>query len=84
MFDLLSKKKIEKMEEEKLRLIYNRIRKFRHEKGYSQQNVADILKVSQNAYYKIENGQTKLLVSTLFALAEIFEVSLCDFLVDIK
>ena len=72
------------MKEEKLQLIYTRMRKLRHEKGYSQQNLADFLKVSQNAYYKIENGRTRLLVGTLISLSEIYEINLCDFFKDIK
>jgi len=72
------------MKEEKLQKIYGRIIRFRHEKKFTQQHVADCLKISQNAYYKIENGRTKLLVSTLLSLTEIFEVNLCDFLSDIK
>ncbi len=72
------------MEEEILQLIYIRIRKFRHEKGYTQQNIADLLKISQNAYCKIENGHTRLLVSTLISLAGIFEVRLCNFFNDAK
>lgn len=69
------------MKEEKLQLIYTQIRKYRYEKGYTQQNIADLLKISQNAYYKIENGRTKLLVGTLLSLTEIFEVNLCDFFI---
>ena len=72
------------MKEEKLQLIYARMRRFRHERKYSQQNIADLLKISQNAYYKIENGRTKLLVGTLLSLSEIFEVNFCDFFTDIK
>ncbi len=72
------------MKKEQLELIYVRIRKFRYQKNYTQQYVADHLKISQNAYYKIENGQTKLLVSTLLSLSEIFEVTLCDFFSGIK
>jgi len=67
-----------------LQKIYTRIRKSRTEKGYSQQFVADLLNISQNAYCKIENGQTRLLVSTLLAITEILEVKLCDILKGIK
>lgn len=30
------------------------------QKGYSQQNIASELDISQNAYHKIESGETKL------------------------
>ena len=65
--------------EKQLQLVCYRIRKFRLEKQLSQQNVADQLKMSQNAYYKIENGKTRLLVSTLISLKEIFGVRMSDF-----
>lgn len=72
------------MKEKELQLICNRIRKFRYEKGLSQQNVADKLNMSQNAYFKIESGQTRLLLVTVLLLADIFEVSLCDFFFGIQ
>jgi transcriptional regulator with XRE-family HTH domain len=60
-------------------LICDKIRKFRYDKGLTQEKVANHLNISQNAYHKIENGRTKLLVVTLLMLADIFEVNPNDF-----
>lgn len=42
-------------------------------RNYSQMHVAFLLNISQNAYSKIENGQSDLSVERLFKLAEIFD-----------
>ncbi len=55
--------------------ILKRIKKYRYLSGLTQENMADMLNMSQNAYYKIEAGKTKLLVSSLLAIAETLEVS---------
>lgn len=72
------------MKEKELQLICDRIRRYRYEKGFSQQNIADQLNISQNAYHKIENGQTRLLMKTVLLLADIFEVHLCDFFSELE
>jgi len=40
--------------------IRERIRAIRIEKGYSQDYMADMLKISQNAYHKLEKGYTRI------------------------
>jgi len=42
--------------------------------------VAAKLKMSQNAYSRIELGRTKLTVNTLLAIAEILNVQVYEFL----
>lgn len=71
------------MKEKELQLICDRIRKLRYEKGLTQERVANHLNISQNAYHKIENGRTKLLVVTLLMLTDIFKVNLSDFFEDL-
>ena len=68
------------MKEKELQLICNKIRKLQYNKNLTQEKVANHLNISQNAYDKIENGRTKLLVVTLLMLSDIFEVNPNDFL----
>ena len=56
------------------------IRTQREIKGFSQMYVAAKLKMSQNAYSRIELGRTKLSVNTLLAIAEILNVQVYEFL----
>jgi transcriptional regulator with XRE-family HTH domain len=51
-----------------------KIKKLRESRKYSQEYVAEALGISQNAYSKIENEQTKLTTERLSKLAEILEV----------
>lgn len=57
-----------------------KLRTLRMKRGYSQQNVADDLKISATAYSKIENGRTNITVKRLNQLAEYFSVFAADFL----
>ena len=56
------------------------IRTLREKQGYSQLYVATKLNISQNAYSKVELGQTKITLDTLFALAEILNLQVLDLL----
>jgi len=56
------------------------IRTRRKKQGYSQLYVAAKLNVSQNAYSKVELGQTKITLDTLLALAEILNLQVLDLL----
>ncbi len=51
-----------------------RIKKIREYRNYTQQYMADCLELSQNAYCKIENGQTKLTTDRLEAIAKTLDV----------
>nr|WP_199156705.1 helix-turn-helix transcriptional regulator [Pedobacter sp. ASV2] len=52
------------------------IRKIREYRDYTQDYLAAKLKISQNAYSKIELGYSKLTVERLFQIAEILEVEI--------
>jgi len=54
--------------------IGNNIRRHRELKGYSQENMAHLLDISQGAYAKIENNSTKITVARLFEIARHLEV----------
>lgn len=49
---------------------------FRKNKGLTQKDVADILKVNRTTYTKYETGVTEPNISALRKLSEIFEVDL--------
>lgn len=62
--------------ENNLQKIGNRIKNLREEKNYSQDYLAQRLGISQKAYSKIENSQTKLTVEHLLKIADALEVSI--------
>lgn len=55
--------------------LHFKIRKIRLEKGYSQEYMAECLKISQNTYSRIEAGEIKLFVNRLIIIASILEIS---------
>jgi len=57
-----------------------KIRFLRHQKGWSQEDVAKRLHISIPAFSKIETGITDVNVSRLRELAKIFEMSLINLL----
>lgn len=56
------------------------IRKIREHRNYTQEYLAAKLKISQNAYSKIELGYTKITVERLFHIADILETDPVDIL----
>ena len=50
--------------------------KARKEKGFSQYDMAYKIHVSQNSYFKIEKGKTKLDLERLLLIANILELDL--------
>lgn len=63
-----------------MKTIAEKIRLLRLEKGFSQENVADMLGISTTAYGDIERGKTDLTLSRLQAIAHVFETSLNNLL----
>jgi transcriptional regulator with XRE-family HTH domain len=55
--------------------LHERIKKARTDAGYSQQQVADEIEVSQSRIAKIESGRQEPDVETLGKLAEFYSVS---------
>ena len=60
--------------------IRERIRAIRIEKGYSQDYMADMLKISQNAYHKLEKGHTRIHLEKFINIAEILEIEFSELL----
>ena len=53
-----------------------KVRQIRELKGYSQEYIASKMGVSQRAYSKMENNETRLDSNKISRIAEIFEIEL--------
>lgn len=53
----------------------NRLRETRKSKGFTQQNMADMLGISLNAYQKYEQAERSPSLDCLIKIADIFNVS---------
>jgi transcriptional regulator with XRE-family HTH domain len=62
----------------KIKAIAANIRNKREYRNYTQEYLAAKLKISQNAYSKIELGYTKITVERLFQIAEVLEFKVAD------
>ena len=60
-----------------------KVRQIRELKGYSQEYIASKMGVSQRAYSKMENNETRLDWNKISKIAEIFEIELSE-LVDLS
>jgi len=60
--------------------ITEKIRSRRQHLNYTQAYVAGKLGISQNAYSKIESGQTNFTVKRLYEIVLILEANVADFL----
>jgi len=56
----------------------DQIRKIRTQMGISQEYIANKLEISQTAYSKIENQQTKIKFDTIFNISQILNVPLIE------
>ncbi len=54
------------------------IRKIREEKGFTQQQIADLVGMHRSNYSKVETAQRELSISALSKVAKFFEMSLDD------
>jgi transcriptional regulator with XRE-family HTH domain len=57
---------------------YEKIKLFRHLKGWSQEQVAEKLAMTVGGYGGLERGETNIQLSRLKQLAELFEIELTD------
>ena len=60
--------------------IRERIRTLRIEKGYSQDYMAVMLNISQNAYHKLEKGYTRIHLEKFIDIAKILEIEFPELL----
>lgn len=63
------------------KLICSRILRLRELHQYRQEDVAEKLNMSQNAYSEFESGKRKIDIERLYLIAELFDISL-NFLLD--
>ncbi|KQR71978.1 helix-turn-helix domain-containing protein [Pedobacter sp. Leaf176] len=64
----------------KMKHIAGNIRKIREYRDYTQDYLAAKLKISQNAYSKIELGYSKLTLERLFQIASVIDVDVTQLL----
>ncbi|MEO6150556.1 MAG: helix-turn-helix transcriptional regulator [Mucilaginibacter sp.] len=62
----------------KIKAVEANIRKQRETKNYTQEYLAAKLKISQNAYSKIELGYTKITLERLFQIAAVLETNIVE------
>lgn len=60
------------------------IRDFRVRKNYTQDNMAEELKLSRGSYQNYENGKTEITISRLYEIAKILNVSIVELLGETK
>lgn len=53
-----------------------RVRSLRREKEYTQQQIADLLNITQSTYSDYEHGRAAISVDSLIILAKFYQVSL--------
>lgn len=68
----------------KLKILGNNLKGIRVKKGLSQENVADMLGITQPAIAKYEKGLVTISVSNLYKLSKEFKVSISDLCGKIK
>lgn len=59
--------------------VCEKIKRLRQEKGWSQEEIANKLKISTNAYGCIERGDTDISLSRLEDISAVFEIDITDF-----
>lgn len=64
-----------------MKMKYRNIRSIREDNDVTQQQMAELLNVSQNTYSQYETGKIEWTASTLIKIADYFDVSV-DFLLD--
>ena len=62
-------------------MIYENLRKIREEKGYTQNDVADILNIKRQQYQLYESGKREIPIIFVKKLATIYKVSV-DYLLE--
>ena len=63
-----------------LKNIRERIKSIRFKKGLTQDNMADMLNISQNSYHKLENGHSKINLSKFIDICKVLEVETIELL----
>jgi transcriptional regulator with XRE-family HTH domain len=64
--------------------IGSRLRKLRMDRGYKQEYMAEVLKVSQKTYSNMENDKSSISIDTLKKIANEYKIDLIELLNDDK
>ncbi len=59
-----------------MKIVADKLKELRKEKGLTQQQVAEIIGVSRTAYLKYENDYLEIAIELLCQLADYYKVSL--------
>lgn len=62
--------------------ITQKLRKFRKEKGLTQQQISELLNMEQTTYSKIELGKSHLRFKTAIQIATIIEIDFAEFITE--
>jgi transcriptional regulator with XRE-family HTH domain len=60
------------------RVVGDRIRKIRKEKGYTQDQFAELTGLNRVHLYRLESGKQSMTLRTLKLIADTLEVRVCD------
>ena len=60
------------------KILGERLKKSRKQKGYTQAQLAEILDISEEYLSRMEKGNTKLSLARLIQICEILQVSICE------
>jgi len=58
----------------------NKLKSLREKHGYTQEQLADFLQVSQSSYSRLETGEGKLTLDNVNKLADAYEMDIISFL----
>jgi XRE family transcriptional regulator, regulator of sulfur utilization len=63
------------MEQVQRQIICRKIRQLRKKAGYTQQEIAALLNISQNTYSDIETGKRKIDIERIYSIAKVYGVT---------
>ncbi len=63
-------------------IIGENIKRFRKQHYYSQEKLAELLDISTNHLYRIENAKSRISLPLLFRLTEVFQIEVSDLLTE--
>ncbi|MGI6254323.1 MAG: helix-turn-helix domain-containing protein [Acutalibacter sp.] len=55
---------------------YEKIREIREDRGFTQQQIANLLNIGQRTYSDYETGKTRIPLESVIALAKFYDVDL--------
>ncbi len=62
----------------RLQILGKNIAKYRQNKKYSQEKLAELVNLSREYITRVERGQKNISLKKLFAIADVLEVDFCE------